>query len=242
MKPYAGYHIHAMESLAYLDALDHVPELNGNSLANILEILSFIKGVVIDHQIEIPRSLSSAWLSYRYQYTTSKLDIKEASSFVRRMYGTDLLGKGFSCYGSVPYTFKDVTAVARCRLDIKQKELGYVDKILDGLSRYGLAPDFYLIWDMIPYSFIVDWIIPVGDILDSYDKTILYERNYDITNIWYSVKYTYSSDVGPIKSYSRWSGSTPPEFHGFYTLENKGTTSSKVIGYRILDTLSLAFR
>jgi hypothetical protein len=108
---------------------------------------------------------------------------------------------------------------------------------------YGLSPSFYVIWDMIPYSFIVDWFIPVGDILNSYDKKSMYERTYDFSNLWYSLKYERTvADGSSISAYTRWGASSPPEYNGFYTLENMGDPSKRTIGFRILDAMSLAFR
>nr|UJQ85350.1 MAG: hypothetical protein 1 [Leviviridae sp.] len=34
------------------------------------------------------------------------------------------------------------------------------------------------VWDMVPYSFVVDWIIPIGDVLNSIDKFLYLERSY----------------------------------------------------------------
>jgi len=241
--PYAQYHLNALRQKAYLDALDHIPQLNDNNLSNIIEIVGFIKSLVVDHRIEIPRSLQSAWLSYRYVYNTTKLDVKEAVDFVNRHYNVSrLLGTGISCYGLASTTYKGVEVTVRCRIEATQKELSYLDKIWTGLYKYGLSPSFYAIWDMIPYSFIVDWFIPVGEILDGYDKTRMYDRTYDFSNIWFSVTYVQIDQGSKIKAYSRWTQGSPPEFQGYYTLENKGTTSNKVIGYRILDTLSLIFK
>jgi hypothetical protein len=122
------------------------------------------------------------------------------------------------------------------------KELDYLDKIWTGLYKYGLSPSFYVIWDSIPYSFIVDWFVPIGDILNGYDKTHMYDRTYTISDIWYSIKYSYTDENGTYTTYARWSGDSPPEFQGYYSLENKGTTSDKVIGFRVLDLLSLSYK
>lgn len=241
-KPYAGYHLQALRQEAYLDALDHIPQLNENSLSNILELVGFIKALVIDHRIEIPESLSSLWLSYRYAYSTTKSDAEEAIEFVHRHVDDDFLRSGFSCYGSASRDILGTTVVMKCRLDVKQKELSYLEQIWTGLYRYGLTPSFYVIWDMIPYSFIVDWFIPVGDILSGYDKTRMYDRTYEFSNLWYSLSYDTADSEAAVHAYTRWTSDSPPEFNGYYTLDNKGTTSNKVIGYRILDTLSLLFR
>lgn len=240
--PFGVYHFKALRHNAYLDALDHVPMLSENSVSNILEIVGFMKALIIDHKIEIPRSLQSAWLSYRYTYNTTKADVNEAINFVHRTMGTDFFGRGFTCYGSCHHTVGDTDITGRCRITLRQKELSLLEEIWSELYKYGLSPSFYMFWDMVPYSFIVDWFIPVGDILSAYDKTHMYDRTYDITNIWFSIKYTVEVDGFVFRSYTRWHDDSPPEFNGFYTLENKGTPSDVVMGYRVLDTLSLAIK
>jgi hypothetical protein len=242
MKPYAAVKLKALRQDAYLDALDHVPQLNENLIANVLEVVTFLKALIFEHRIEIPNSLQSLWLSYRYAYTTTKLDMQEAINFVYRHVDKEFLERGFACYGTTIQEIDGVPITCRCHISVKQKELEYVDTIFSALYRYGLSPSFYVIWDMIPYSFIVDWFIPVGDILSGYDKTHMYDRDYNITDVWYSLKYQGSSDGLDFQAYTRWTDEGPPEFQGYYSLINKGTTSNKVIGFRILDAASLLIR
>jgi hypothetical protein len=240
--PFAAYHIKALQQGAYLDCLDHVPQMNENNLANIAEIVHILKGIIIDHKVDIPDSLSSLWLSYRYQYGTGKSDIEDAISFQKRVADGVLFHQGFSCYGVVDQEIDGFLVTCRCHIRMTQKELEYLDKISTGLYRYGLSPSFYVIWDMIPYSFIVDWFIPVGDILSGLDKRRMYDRTYSMSDIWFSLKYEYQDKDGRYSAYTRWASSGLPEFQGYYSLENIGTPSNKTIGFRILDALSLLFR
>jgi hypothetical protein len=69
---------------ALLAACESLPRLSDNSISNLIELVGFVKGVVVDHKVEMPKSLADAWLSYRYQYGTSKMDIQDAIKFVRR--------------------------------------------------------------------------------------------------------------------------------------------------------------
>jgi hypothetical protein len=241
-KPFAAYHLKRLQQGAYLDCLDHVPQMNENNISNILGIVSLIKSIVIDKRVEIPKSLSSAWLSYRYAYSTTKSDLEEAIDFQHRMVDSTFLDRGFDCYGSFSDTISDTAVTCRCHIRMKQKELDWLSKISTALYRYGLSPSFYVFWDMVPYSFIVDWFIPVGDILSGYDKTRMYDRTYDMEDIWFSFKYEWTEKDGSYSAYTRFGSSALPEFQGYYTLDNKGTPSDKTIGFRILDAASLLFR
>lgn len=239
---FAIYHIKALMQATFLDALDHVPQLNENSLQNIAELVGFIKALVIDHRIEIPKSLSSAWLAYRYTYSTTKSDVEDAIAFVHRHVDDRLLSQGFSCYGIATQEIEGTTVTARCSIDMKQKELDTLSRIWTALYRYGLSPSFYIVWDTIPYSFVVDWFIPIGDILSAYDKTRMYERTYDYQHIWYSLSYFVVTDNFVGKAYTRFHRDSAPELQGLYMLENIGSPSKRVTGFRILDALSLLFR
>jgi hypothetical protein len=240
MVPFGAYHLKALRQAAYLDALESVPKLNDNSISNVLEIVGTIKSLVLEHKIEVPDNLMEAWLSYRYQYTTTKLDVHEAMSYLRRAQHD--LRKGFSCYGRASGKItSDVTAVVKCKMSMKSRELSYLDNLISGLFRYGLSPSSYVIWDMVPYSFIVDWFIPVGDILHGHDMDVMYNRIYDISDIWYSLSYDNVVDGNVMSQYTRWSEQSTPELSGFYTIETESYASKKVCGFRVLDSLSLIF-
>jgi hypothetical protein len=240
--PFAAYHVRVLQQAAYLDCLDHVPQMNENNISNIIEIVSLLKGIIIDHKVDIPDSLSSLWLSYRYTYGTGKSDIEDAIRFQRRVVDNDMFHQGFDCYGASSQIVGETSVTCRCRITMRQKELEYLDKISAGLYKYGLTPSFYAIWDMIPYSFIVDWFIPIGDMLNGLDKRRMYDRTYTMSDIWFSLKYEFQDDEGRYSAYTRWSSSGLPEFQGYYSLEDVGTPSNKVLGFRILDALSLIFR
>lgn len=40
------------------------------------------------------------------------------------------------------------------------------------LSRTGLTNPAHLAWELMPYSFVIDWIVPVGDYLSNLDATV----------------------------------------------------------------------
>lgn len=44
--------------------------------------------------------------------------------------------------------------------------------VTGALIMYGFAPSLYNAWDMVPLSFVVDWIVPIGDTLEAkqYDE------------------------------------------------------------------------
>jgi len=228
---------------AYLDAIDHMPRLNDNSISNIIEIAGFIKDLVIDHKVSIPESLSDLWLSYRYSYTTTKLDAEEAISFVGRYRQLGSLSKWIKCYGESHHDYvvdgKTTPITCRCCFEIRPRDVEVLNRIWRALYTYGLQPNFYVIWDMIPYSFIVDWLIPIGSVAHALDaQSNVTEVSYRLRDICFSLSYENKDVYGNIYHlYSRWSQEIP-QLNGFYFLE-EDAASSKVIGMRILDSLSL---
>jgi hypothetical protein len=225
---------------AYLDALQSAPRLNENSISNVIEIVGFIKHLVVDHRIEIPKSLQSAWLSYRYQVTTSRLDAKEAIEFVHRNMDLGGLDKGIKCFGSAIHEVNGKLVTCRCSLRLTPKELGLLASIWRSLYTYGLQPNFYVLWDMIPYSFIVDWFIPLGDIASVLDAEAMFmdNDNYDISDVCFSLSYDTKKDNYSSHQYSRWRSQPLAHFNEFYWLD-KPSTSNRTLVYRILDTASL---
>lgn len=225
---------------AFYEAATALPSLNDNSISNIMELGSFIKALVVDHKIEIPKRLSDAWLTYRYQYNTTKMDVREAIKFMNRHIPESMWRSGLTSYGAYTFQYKGVDITVRCTLKLRSKELDTVSRLWQSLSTYGLAPDFYAIWDMIPYSFVVDWFIPVGNVLSVLDAARLYnEEHYNFDSVIYSISYQIPSTDGVLWNvYSRWVESGPEQLSGMYWLE-PDSPSKKVAGFRALDAVSL---
>jgi hypothetical protein len=235
-----GYWFNWLIQHAYLEACQSVPVLNDNSISNLIEIVGFIKALVVDHKIEFPKRLQDAWLQYRYVFKTSELDIKEAIKFAKRYMSLGSLDRKLKLYGQSETTVYDCAVKCRCTLEIKPNEMGYVSKIWNALQTYGLTPDFYVIWDMIPYSFIVDWFIPVGDMLGVLDASSVFKpgERYDISNVCFSLAYQRPFGSYTYKCYSRWAAEPLQTFNEFYWFD-KPATSDKVKTFRVLDAISL---
>jgi hypothetical protein len=226
---------------ATLDALESFPKLNDNSISNAFEVLGFIKALVVDHRIEIPSSLSDLWLSYRYQYNTSKMDVKEAVKFVKRYMDLGSLDRGILCRGTSYHTFDEGTTVTcRCQCRVVPQIVSKTKELLRSLDTYGLTPDFYVIWDMIPFSFMVDWFVPIGDMLgvEDVNSKFLSGEFYKIEDMCWSLSYTRKWRNAAVSCYTRWHGVVPSSLNSFYWLEPP-SSSSKVTTFRVLDAASI---
>jgi hypothetical protein len=223
-----------------LKACESLPRLNDNSLSNLFELVGFIKALVVDHKIEMPKSLADAWLSYRYVYSTTKMDVQDAIKFVKRHLDLGTLDRTLVGRGVESIDYLDTTIVCRCSVEITPKQVDTVKRIWRALDQYGLTPDFYVIWDMIPYSFMVDWFLPISDIAGVWDANSMYfsGKFYKIENICYSLSYTREVGDYVVGFYTRWKGSVPSSLNEFYWLDAP-SASNKTVGYRILDAASI---
>lgn len=231
-----SYFRNSLIQQAYLDLIKSVPRMNENNISNLLEITSFIKGLVVDHRVDMPKSLSDSWLAYRYSYGTTKMDAEEAIKFMRRRRS---LGDwtNLKVHGQSSLTYKDSLITCRAVATVSPRFVDELGKAWRALYTYGLSPNFYVIWDMLPYSFVVDWILPIGDILSAWDAEREFKEYYDVRDVQFSLSYKVQNSLGDISCYSRWLTAMPPELQGWYMLENNPST--KTVIKRVLDAGAL---
>jgi hypothetical protein len=172
------------------------------------------------------------------------LDAEEAIEFVHRHRDLGTLDQWIHCFGASALEYKRggiaATISCRCGLEIRPADVATLGRIWRALYTYGLQPNFYVIWDMIPYSFIVDWLIPIGRIASAWDASENYSGTYyEIKDVVFSLSYDVRDEYNNVyHQYTRWTQDRIDNLKGFYFLE-EDPVSSKVIGMRILDTLSL---
>lgn len=112
------------------------------------------------------RKFGSAWLAYRYMIMPllySFHDVQKALS--RAQITKDFAIKGFSPEpvdpGSLPslYIRKDVSGSIKVRSTVVKR---YTNASVALAARVGLNP-FSTAWELIPFSFVVDWFLNIGD-------------------------------------------------------------------------------
>jgi hypothetical protein len=216
--------------------------MNDNNLQNIAEIAKFITDLFVHKKVSIPTRLSDAWLAYRYTYQTGKSDIEDAIDFMKREKGIEALGAShLQTYGVSHTSYEGVDVTCRCTLKLMHKELDSLKNVWYALYKYGLAPDAYVIWDSIPFSFIVDWFIPIGDIAKVSDTSVVYDRDtFDIQDVVFSLSYDVMDEVSKtsVHCYSRWR-STPLRLNGMYWFDKDRSASRETWTARALDAASL---
>lgn len=97
--------------------------------------------------------------------------------YVFAAIGTSTYGETLSPVESVGQAFGSYTArvTRRERYSYKCKVRldGYLDNpLLHTLAQTGLVNPLSVVWEKVPWSFVVDWIVPVGKYLDTLDATV----------------------------------------------------------------------
>lgn len=165
---------------AYTEACKDLPQAATNVAANVLEAASLLTSLVTgDILEEVPKRARDAWLAYRYAYTTTKLDVREFQSTFARL---DALSQSqtVAVYGS--YTRGDITY--RVGFDIDTAQVIPRD-VSTTLQKFGLELNALNVWDMIPYSFVVDWFLPISDLIEYFQD--LDACRYEPQDLWFSL-------------------------------------------------------
>lgn len=155
-------------------------------------------------------NLANLWLEYQYGWKPLVSDIYGAAEQIARSY-RDLVpyrfvgshqsvveGKSFvvqtlnsSIGGSQWNELADYTYLERARYVIE----AVVDNdTLHALSQTGITNPLLLAWEIVPYSFVIDWFLPVGNYLEqlSYAQGLVFKsgtfslRRSGMANTWMS--------------------------------------------------------
>jgi hypothetical protein len=145
--------------------------------------VSLIKGIRNWRRLRFRRpgskDLANAWLEFQYGVKPlasdmfSALEELESANVPKPVVEAKL---SFSRHWDVPYTF--VYTPTRMRYFIAGKVKAKARVELDTtfwdnfLARHGMLNIAALGWELIPFSFVVDWWVNVGEVLQSLDSAL----------------------------------------------------------------------
>lgn len=234
--PVGMYSSLASEALASL-------KFNSNNIANILAGVELLKTVAspssafskatrqlrsMDRTARgVKEVLSDKWLSYRYVYETTKSDIEEGIRLITQkdQSGTLLLRAG----SQVGDNYASIKIATR-EPDVTQ----YM-----ALQKFGLEPSLYNGWDMIPFSFVVDWFVSIGDTFEQINNA-QWAINYEplsVVKSWTWKEY-YEGPLGPCE-FSHYERIVTRDLPTFVPYSSGISTSGTTWFKRMLDTISL---
>lgn len=216
-------HYGALATTAYINACDALPEADTNSIATVLEIAESLTGM-LKGDFKSPKGIKDLWLAYRYQVCTTKADVDAYAELTRRLTGLanadSITSYGYATDGNVS-----------CCTSIQvRRDLILPDDAKSWLKTYGFKLSAVNVWDMVPYSFVVDWFLHIGDILsyfESYNNAV----NIPVENVWNSFRTRYDNQDTYFRVAGRSNFKLP-----WVTYK---PASGKTIGKRILDSIAL---
>ena len=205
---------------AYYKMVDNIPALKSNTIANIVELrdgmVSALQGVNLgfsskNNNLELLFSAqqlargseitsrqrsnisfvlaagnlaSELWLSYRYSYNTTVSDLTEATNYAMRLvdymsFGCDRVN-GRVQHNGIVYS---------CSAKVGHEYL-FPKGLTNRMRNLGINLSAANVWDMIPYSFVVDWFVDISSVLTAFDQWIS-SQGIPISDIWYSAVSSY---------------------------------------------------
>lgn len=224
---------------AYQEMVRSIPEATCNTLANIGEVLSGVadtwsaikdasRGNLRSLAGLAPHGASAGWLFYRYQISTTQMDLDEYKELTTRLVALSSLD-AIPCYGFVSDGEYDVRVSCKIAVaDIMPKTTR------KWLEAYGLKLSAYNAWDMIPYSFIVDWFLHIGDFLEWFE-TAGKALTLPVSDCWVSTVHHYD-DGG--SCYIR----TPYTYTQGLPFLIHRPISNRTFLFRVFDSIALVFR
>lgn len=202
-------------STATQSAADAARDFTGNT-GTLIKELAGLKGSLIDLykllQGEVsPKNISSLYLTGKYGLRLTAQDtyelvrsvVRELKSPSSRLYST---ARG-SAFGS--------NSECHCKLYYDLENADAFSKAMFSLQSWDLFPSLENVWDIIPYSFVVDWFVDIEGFLQAIDaRTLMSTMN--IFRVLYSEKFSWRIDLSALAGfrttgnvrctyYTRWS-------------------------------------
>jgi hypothetical protein len=165
----------------WLENFSSLPSLRTGVKAGVL----FIRAMETLHSGRVPsgahsliRALTNANLIRAFEMAPTLADAQEVANRAMDIFhpGFEKLLEPQVLYGSAyfDYTdeiFGDVKLECRSKVRIQLSESALIAMIFSAES-VGLLPRLSTLWDLVPFSFVVDWLMKIGDKLDSVDSQV----------------------------------------------------------------------
>jgi hypothetical protein len=206
------------QAQAFKQAVDQFPKYADNNIANLKDmaelVISVLKGEGLEMLAKAMRGskfqrLLNAWMIWRYAYSTTKADVKQAIDACARQRITYLKPLRFDGDAYMPLIRYDGLAHYHVSFEVVQQTSDMIRALRHGLYMAGIEVNAYTIYDLIPFSFVVDWFTGIGDTLES--KAIGdHYSDYIFSSVEWSITYTIDDGSTKCKCYSRWYDNTIP--------------------------------
>lgn len=182
--------------LARMAAIRDVQALDSNWIENLAGIKG--TGGVISPLIDgwkayssgnleaASKALASAYLVYKYVISPSLsdyADVKSNNAALSSIAGRNRFsnerrrGKFEKSNVAVPDSLAHLMYFCTLHMTLKDNPFS---QIWNALERFGLQPTAGQAWDLVPFSFVIDWFANVGDVLTNLDSLISLRVNRNL--------------------------------------------------------------
>lgn len=183
------------------------------------------------------------WLTGRYVFSTGVVDMGNTWEY---FYDQALqwIGKrsgDYKCHARIE--LRDF--VFQCTYVAREKALEGFQKFCQQSYRLGTDINMYVLWDFVPFSFVVDWFVPIGNSLNDYTRASkfcpeywAFRPHYDGNAFCYSIQYKSETFFGTVSVYTRWYERECPPLDTAIILRQE-SPSNKTCCKRVIDGLAL---
>lgn len=133
-----------------------------------------------------PKNLASLYLWYKYSFLPNIKDVPAFLNAMAKAFKGNVDTKGYSTKYSTMFQTSDspfgiVNTRANCRVRLRPQCYTEMQSLNGQLRSLGLNPSAANLWDLIPFSFVIDWFLPVGRFLSSsaYSTDVMLNQ-YDV--------------------------------------------------------------
>lgn len=207
-----------------------------------------VLGVQLKHKHrnvkKAPKNLSALWLEYWFGWAPTLGDIyssvdilcDEPSKAPADAKASSAVHRRWKSAGTNPPTSNDwvtLTARVKCQIgadvQVKNPNLALDEKL-------GLTNPAEIIWELIPFSFVVDWFGTVGDVVSSWDDNIGYDitRQF-VTSYVNGTSLSFNLAGNPPGSY----GTFEAQVSHFAAKRTTGSIPLPVLYFKLPDRLSI---
>lgn len=93
------------------------------------------------------------------------------------------------------------------------------------LQKTGMLNPATVAWELVPFSFVVDWFVNVGDYLQQFTEGL----GVDLVDACYS--YRWKDECASVKEFENWMPYAPPPLTGFQSIVSSDSAYQRVLGF-----------
>lgn len=181
------------------------------------------------------------WLEYRYGWLPTIMDINTLANKPLGLPGTLV-----KAYSARSYDVQDKELSTKYNQNGRMKASSSVlvlpkDPFMKTASQYGIANPSLVAWELLPYSFVVDWVFDFGGYFEHLGAVTGLEL-FGATNSWehqFSQESYTEARTGLTSSYGSWKGYTGQRSTGLRPYPSPFTPSNGMNLLRFFDAVSL---